>query len=370
MTPTKESILSLIEKLFPKSYPKVSKQDLISDNLFSPFRVSLPKEALDDVKKFTKELYLIKESKTYQEKISPKRPIGDWPQTPSLLTCLDFHYSPETGLKLIEINTNASLYLPFVLHRFGEKALDTDEMQSLLSSFKACFADTKDLSILDLDPSKEGLYFEFLLLSEWLNQNDFNSNVIALSEYDKSGRDGIYNRYTDFYFENEKSQSLRKDYEEKNKIFSPNPRGYYLLADKKRLDLLRDCMLQSNQNLAKMIPETLLFSEFESKEDLWKNRKKYFFKPSQSFGSKGAFRGKSVSRKAFENLYDPDFVAQEYCPPGKLTFNHKDEDITMKYDLRFYVFNGEVQNYGARLYQGQATNMKTTHGGLAPVEFE
>ena len=141
MTPTKESILSLIEKIFPKSYPKVSNQDLISDKLFSPFRVSLPIEVLTEVKKFTKELYEIKESKSYQEQIAPQRPIEDWPKTPSLLTCLDFHYSPEAGLKLIEINTNASLYLPFALHRFGEKALSSEVMQSLLSSFKTCFGE-------------------------------------------------------------------------------------------------------------------------------------------------------------------------------------------------------------------------------------
>jgi len=39
----------------------------------------------------------------------------------------------------------------------------------------------------------------------------------------------------------------------------------------------------------------------------------------------------------------------------------------MKFDLRAYTYNGEVQWVAARLYQGQTTNFRTPGGGFAPV---
>jgi hypothetical protein len=39
----------------------------------------------------------------------------------------------------------------------------------------------------------------------------------------------------------------------------------------------------------------------------------------------------------------------------------------LKFDLRNYVYDGEVQWVAARLYQGQTTNFRTPGGGFAPV---
>ncbi len=39
----------------------------------------------------------------------------------------------------------------------------------------------------------------------------------------------------------------------------------------------------------------------------------------------------------------------------------------MKFDLRDYAYDGEVQWVAARLYQGQTTNFRTPGGGFAPV---
>ncbi len=369
MTP-REVVLNSIKELFPNSTDVIENNNLINPNLFSPFSIELPQELLTKVKTFAHEIYQLKETVEFQNQIPSQVDLNQFPRTPSLFTCLDFHYTEETGLKLIEINTNASLYLPFCLIKYGNQALVSEEMQTLLTSFKTTFLNSKEISILDLDPKKEGLYFEFLILRDWLIQNGYQSNIISLDEYPDKAYDCIYNRYTDFYFSNESSNKLLVDYLSGKRIFSPNPREYHLLANKKRLDLLRKSLMSLNPELAKLIPETLLFNEFQDKEDVWNHRKKYFFKPSQSFGSKGVFRGKSVSRKAFDNFFRPDFIAQEYCPPGKVTFQLNDDPITMKFDLRFYVFDGEVQNYGARLYQGQTTNMRTTHGGLAAINFQ
>ena len=122
--------------------------------------------------------------------------------------------------------------------------------------------------------------------------------------------------------------------------------------------------------MAQIIPASKLFRDFSSLDELWSSRKLYFFKPQQSFGSKGVYSGKGISRKAFERL-DPDgFMAQELCPPGRQTFIWDDQEVELKYDLRFYSFQGEIQHSVARLYQGQATNMKTPLGGLAPIIWQ
>ena len=94
---------------------------------------------------------------------------------------------------------------------------------------------------------------------------------------------------------------------------------------------------------------------------------------ANGMGSKSTKKPKSSNLESIpttdESIYSPDFLAQELAPPGKKTFSLNDQEIEMKFDLRFFTFNGEVQNYGSRIYQGQTTNMKTTHGGITPIRF-
>ncbi len=365
-------LLAYIEFCFPEAFEEIDKHDLINPHLFSPFVLEIPKKILPQIKQFVKLVYEIKEEKKYQNELSLPVEFHDWPTNESILTCFDFHYSEDVGLKLIEINTNASLYLPLVLQRCAQADVcEPPQMDDLLKSFvKAFNLKPKDrISIFDEQPEKEGLFFEFLIFKEWLTRQGYPTNIISLDRFASHAESNIYNRYTDFYFSSDKSQAPREAYYKKQKMFSPNPREYALLADKRRLNVLRNHLLEKDRQLAGIIPETRLFSEFESKDDLWSQRKKYFFKPSKGYGSKGAFAGKSISKKAFEALYTPDFIAQEYCPAGKRQFHRDDEEFTMKFDLRFFTFAGEVQNYGARLYQGQTTNMKTQWGGLAPIRF-
>ena len=372
MLKEQEQLLAYIEFCFPKSYEEIKNKNLISENLFSPFTLEIPQNIYDQVKLFVKNIYDLKNSETYQNQVPVPENFTNWPDTPSVLSCFDFHYSEDMGLKLIEINTNASLYLPLILQRCGQADhCIPPQFNYLLDSFTDAFnlSDGDEISIFDEVPENEGLYFEFLIFKEWLESKGYKANIISLADFEKDSFDKIYNRYTDFYFDESKSMSVKKAYFEKEKLFSPNPKEYFLMADKKRLNLMRKFLLETDPEMAKIIPETKLFSEFDSKEELWANRKKYFFKPSQSFGSKGAFSGKSISKKAFENIYDPQFVAQELCPAGKRDFTYQDETHTMKYDLRFFTYKGEVHNYGARLYQGQTTNMKTPFGGLAPIKF-
>ena len=43
------------------------------------------------------------------------------------------------------------------------------------------------------------------------------------------------------------------------------------------------------------------------------------------------------------------------------------ETVSMKVDVRLYTYQGRTLLTAARLYRGQATNLRTFGGGFAPV---
>jgi hypothetical protein len=58
-------------------------------------------------------------------------------------------------------------------------------------------------------------------------------------------------------------------------------------------------------------------------------------------------------------------VAQALVLPGQRAMSA--QTPALKFDLRAYAYNGQVQWLAARLYQGQTTNFRTPGGGFAPV---
>lgn len=58
-------------------------------------------------------------------------------------------------------------------------------------------------------------------------------------------------------------------------------------------------------------------------------------------------------------------------PPPEIVIHPSDGDeaISLKYDLRVYAYDGQIQLLAARLYQGQTTNFRTPGGGFAPVRL-
>ena len=101
---------------------------------------------------------------------------------------------------------------------------------------------------------------------------------------------------------------------------------------------------------------------------LWAERKQWFFKPNSGYGSKGAYRGANLTRRVFGGIMQGDYVAQKLAPPGERAVCVNDaEAVSLKYDVRCYVYDGQVQLVAARLYQGQTTNFRTPGGGFALV---
>ena len=101
---------------------------------------------------------------------------------------------------------------------------------------------------------------------------------------------------------------------------------------------------------------------------LWAERKQWFFKPNSGYGSKGAYRGANLTRRVFGEIMHGDYVAQKLAPPGeRAVCVNGAEAVSLKYDVRCYVYDGQVQLVAARLYQGQTTNFRTPGGGFALV---
>ena len=367
-----------LEEKFPQAFSRFKDILEIKPELISPFVLPLPKQAFLQAENFIDKVYELWQRPEYHETLLAGT---DWERAPdnsSVMTCFDFHYSEEMGLKLIEVNTNASLFWPFQILRqahsmtpinpHGVKSLKKEFLQS----YHRLFSDQPSQAfIIDKDPKKEGLYFEFFLFQDWFESLGIKAEILSIGEFNQreSQRALVYNRTTDFFLQEQESEKLRQLYLDRQICLTPHPLGYLIMADKRQLDKLRQNLATIDSDMAKIIPETKLFREFSSNEEIWSQRKKYFFKPSNSYGGKAAFTGRGISKKMFQSIAAPDYIAQELAPAGKMKFTFEEEEIEHKFDLRFYTNREGIIDVGARLYQGQTTNMKTRLGGIAPVQL-
>lgn len=397
--------LALIKKAIQELYPNTSEKFDIaqSQKLFSQFKIELPQAYLNKIKIFNQTLHKIYTYKlknlsgsNLRSQLFKDADFKKQSPVPNILSCLDFHIDLEKDeLRLIEANTNASGYLiGSLVHKIHN--LDFKPMQAKLLQM---FYDSLDsanstLYVMDEQPVKQKMYLEFLLYQELLSQNGLTLNISDSLELDQkinallesstsNGTHnkksiGIYNRSTDFYLENH--PNLLKLFINQQIKLSPHPVGYDLFAHKDNLhdwskmmtdtDILAKLEISKNDSdvfqsfLLQSQPVQNLFQDFEQ---AWLERKKYFFKPSDSYGGKATYRGASISKKYFENAWSENFLAQAYFPPAKLKDN---EDQNWKFDLRVYVYKDETIFSLARVYQGQTTNFNTLGGGFAPVSFK
>lgn len=114
------------------------------------------------------------------------------------------------------------------------------------------------------------------------------------------------------------------------------------------------------------MPRTVVVTP-ENADELWRLRRDLFFKPVAGHGSKGVYRGRKITRRAFGDVVTGGYVAQQYVPPSERVVHVDGEPRPLKLDVRLYTYGGEVLLAAARIYRGQATNMRTPGGGFAPV---
>lgn len=356
-------------------FPGISEETMastISDQLICPHRITLPKAVFETLKSEISGLYALR---AWSEKnLGSTFDALDLPRAKNLSVCtsFDFHLVDGDKPKLIEINTNAAfLALGLTLYDFWKVKPHTGfTAAKLVEMFREearlLGLDKLAVAIMDEKPEAQRLFIEFLVYQQYFTQAGVSCSIID-SNQASSLQTGtlVYNRYTDFYLREPRSNEIKSLYKEGRIHLSPSPWEYFLIGDKQRLS---DWQKQTELP----IPDSLLkiydLAEAD-REQIWNERKKLFFKPKASFGSKQAYNGASMSRKIFEEAFLQGFVAQEYAPPPEVDVVQDGQTLRMRYDLRCYTYKNELQLVIARLYQGQTTNLKTTGGGFAIVDF-
>jgi hypothetical protein len=192
--------------------------------------------------------------------------------------------------------------------------------------------------------------------------------------HDEQRIDMVYSRLTDFYFSDAPAHvALAQAYAADMAVITPHPHAHALYSNKRNLVPLTDERELRAMGVAggtielllRHIPRTVCPRGDE--ERWWADRKHWFFKPAQGFGSRGSYRGDKMTRRVFAEVMRSDYVAQMLIPPSERSRGSGGDHAVFKLDVRNYVYDGKSQLIAARLYQGQTTNFRTSGGGFAPV---
>ena len=311
----------------------------------------------------------------------------------------DFHVAEE-GFGLIEVNTNAGgAMLNAVLgrahracclpvERLGPTAAGVEAFErAIVDMFHAEWRRSgrstplKTIAIVDEAPQDQYLYPEFLLFQRLFERNGLQVFIADPKDFERAGGelrlggrriDLVYNRLTDFYLEAPSSAALRAAYLASEVVLTPHPQAHALYADKRNLVILSDpgqlerleVAQEWREALAAGVPRTVIV-DASNAQQLWADRKRFFFKPFAGYGSRAAYRGDKVTERVWSEIAAGGYVAQALVAPGERGLDAAEKPL--KFDLRQYVYDGLVQWTAARLYQGQTTNFRTPGGGFAPV---
>lgn len=347
MKPCKQESFALQIGKNKNLYPSLTDAHLEHvSNALCPFKLKLPLSLKNTINEVCAEFLKLK-----------KESRNEWED--SILNSLDFHYSSEK-LKIIEANTNASGFL--ISHLLeDDKNFIVSYEKTLLKSFQTVLgSDLKEVSIIDANPETEKMYPEFLMFKDFFERSDIETEILKTKDLNLSTNKNIfiYNRDTDFYLE--KNLELLSAWKNKKAVLSSSPLSYDNIASKALNE--KESHLLNSEDFTSLKP--FFLESLPLSDELWEKRKKYFFKPVSSFGSRGVYSGKSISRKKFESL-EGAYLAQELHPPGKVT--HLEQE--WKYDIRAYFSEGSVQKILARVYQGQLTNFSQSGGGFALIDW-
>ncbi len=307
----------------------------------------------------------------------------------------DFHLNAQ-GAHLIEINTNAGGGFLNALLRdsqreatlYGDAVGEVQPEQAFLDMFRNEWrrargdAPLATVAIVDEAPQGQYLYPEFLLAQRMFERAGIAAFITDPAELHVRENalhigerriDMVYNRLTDFTLR--RYPHLRDAWEMGQVVLTPDPRHHARRADKQHLVALTDVDWLRAAGLPQHDVDALLRSipqarsvRAEDAERWWGERKDWFFKPASGYGSKGAYRGDKLTKRVFEEVMQSgDYIAQRLAAPGERKVCLGAEAMLLKYDVRCYVYDGQIQIIAARLYQGQTTNFRTPGGGFALV---
>lgn len=375
---------------------------LMERRFFALVPLFLPRETVDHIANAVRLLDTVISSPGFQADALANAPAiaRQAVANKGVLFGYDFHVGAD-GPQLIEINTNAGGALlntalaraqraccpeveAFVAPGTGPRA-DRAIFLSFMNEWKLERpTDTlRTIAIVDNSPSEQFLYPEFLLFQGMFRREGIDAVIVDPRELrfvdgelhaGATPIDMVYNRCTDFYFSEDASAALRAAYEARAVVVTPHPLAHALYANKNNLVTLSDAerlmtlgvSATDAHAIAAVVPRTQRVKPTDA-DMLWNERKNYFFKPLAGYGGKAAYRGDKVTRSVFAEILKGDYVAQRMVPPSMRKVPLGDQLVSLKVDVRAYVYNGEVQLLAARLYQGQTTNFRTMGGGFASV---
>jgi hypothetical protein len=373
-------------------------------HLFAAMPVFVSQHHLDRMTAIVRAAQTVIDLPAYQDTVlrwAPQVAKFDASGARGVFLSYDFHVS-RVGPKLIEINTNAGGALLNAVLARAQRAccpaiagMTTSPLalgvldQSFVAMFIAEWRvargnrELRCIAIVDDNPQQQYLYPEFLLFQQLFRQHGIEAVIVDPAELrlrdgvlwqENTPIDLVYNRLTDFMLEEPAHATLRVAYLNNAVVVTPHPRAHALYANKRNLAVLSDPERLASFGVSEEIVRTLLSGipkteivEATDAERLWSERRKLFFKPAAGFGSRAAYRGDKLTKRVWEHILAGDYIAQALVPPGERLIANHQATHTLKFDVRNYVYDGEVQFTTARLYQGQTTNFRTPGGGFAPV---
>ena len=376
-------------------------------NLFASVPLFLSRRHVAQIQELISAVELASGTPAFRKAVSPWAPLihGQEPLNKGVFFGYDFHMSAD-GPQLIEINTNAGGAL---LNGFLARAqraccppveqqlvgvIDPHQIeerfhQMFLSEWRALRGETplQRIAIVDEKPKDQGLYAEFVLFARFFEKRNIEALIVDPSELvfkedalwvGSKKIDLVYNRLCDFYLQEPQHAAIAQAYAQGAAVVTPHPHAYARFADKRNLTVLSDASwhdlarlpTQTASLLKTGIPRTQLVTAANA-DDLWRDRKAWFFKPVTGFGSKAVYRGAKLTKRVWADIQKGGYVAQALVAPGERQIEDQNgEPVVLKADIRAYTYAGEIQLLVSRLYRGQTTNMKTPGGGFAPIFTE
>lgn len=367
-------------------------------NLFADTVVLMSQQDIGRITRYVAAIETVVKLPAWQEQALVRAPdiAAFKPAARGVLDGFDFHLGADAP-QLIEINTNAGGALLNLGWARLQQSLcgvtaptDLEALEDeLIAMFRAEWqAERGDqplqrIAIVDEAPQEQFLVSEFMLFQRLFIKHGIDAVIAAPEELTWDGRqilyrqqavDLIYNRLTDFYLEAPALAAIREAYLQGCVVLTPHPRSHALYADKRSLLSLCNAEQlaalgadpQTIQILVQGTPETRPVTP-ENAEELWADRRKWFFKPNVGYGSKAVYRGDKLTLRVWETISQGGYLAQKWVPPSECLQDIGGEPEPFKLDIRAYSYAGKVQLFAARLYQGQTTNFRTLGGGFAPV---
>ena len=371
-------------------------------NLFTNIPVFLDQTHFAQMRQAIRAIERVVRSERYRQTVLELAPVvaRTAASHPGVFLGYDFHIGAH-GPRLIEINTNAGgafLNLAARDHQIACCDVAADHLAGLPTSkqlerivlrmferewqLAGRTRPLRTIAIVDEQPATQYLFPDFLLAKQVFESHEVRTHIVDMASLTLVDEqvfvhgefvDLIYNRSTDFYLQSSGVHAFRQAFERDLAVVTPHPKAHALYANKQNLTLLSNAdslarlgvESETIAQMTKIIPSTRKVDEGD--EAWWQVRKAWFFKPESGFGSRGAYRGDKMTRRAFADVVKGNYIAQELAPPGERIHATGGDAKAMKVDVRCYAYEGEIQLMAARLYQGQTTNFRTAGGGFAPV---